>query len=741
MMASFTLISVNGSAQGNANIMEEVHIHMNSSSLITGETLLFSADVVSAQTNKHSNLSSILYVEIIDKDLKPIYQAKIRLSKGKGYGDFFIPSLIPTGSYQLIAYTRWMRNFNQFYHHPLQIVNPFEVYTPNQESKQLSVEFYPEGGNLVNGVENTMAVEVKDYQGRGVDFNGRVVDQEGTVIDNISSVSPGFALFNYTPKSNTQYQLIIEDLTGNFQFFDLPEVMPNKYAIQVEVRERYFITRIACDCEETIQFQVFYGAQKILEKEVISNEEFSLSKYELNEGTLLLKALKDDVNISQRIVYNRSKQKPLTEFINQPYKNRALVSLPINFQEETRFSISVNKVNDNGIPLHLNSSEKLLSGVKELHRFDPNFLFDPKGEKLVNDLMIASTWKFEDLPHEIRLLPDHRGEMVSGQIKIHDSVNVENAFVAYSIIGKEYQIKAAPVMNDGRFNMVVEPLEEGRVAYITSMDKLSADMIEVDPQFLQSFPALEFPPVILDSAMVREIVERSIRNQIENAYFEVKADSITEQKPYIEQFGHFDYYYVLDDYNRFPTIRESFIEYIPMVAVRGKEPSLEFRVSLKTLMKPKLEPYAFLDGLPVKSEEILAFSPYRIESIGVINNRYFMGPKVIDGIISFRTKEGNLQGFVPGHQSRELKYKAVSPEKTYTFPEYENSEVRESDLSAKIPDFRDQLYWNPEVVVDESGKFDLQFFTSDTKGRFEVVVEGITVEGEPVSIRKYFNVE
>ncbi|MEQ8555301.1 MAG: hypothetical protein RIC06_21455 [Cyclobacteriaceae bacterium] len=737
----FALISVNGSAQGLPNIQEEVHMHLNSSSLITGETLLFSADVVSAQTNKHSHLSAILYVEIVDKDLKPIYQAKIRLLEGKGYGDFFIPSLVPTGSYQLIAYTRWMRNFNQFYHHPLHIVNPFEVYTPNQESDLLSVQFYPEGGNLVNGVQNTMAVEVKDYQERGLDFNGRVVDQEGTVIANVSSTLPGFATFTYTPQDSDQYQLIIEDLNGNFQFFEIPEVRLERHAIQVTVKDRYFLAQIACDCGDAVQFQVFNGPRKILEKEVRSNEEFNLSKYELGEGTFLLIALKDGVNVSRRIIYNSPQQMPLREFNNQPYNNRTLVSLPINFEDETRFSVSVNKVNDYGIPLHLNSSEKLLKGVNELHRFDTNLLFDPKSEELVNELMIASTWKLEESPEDILLLPDHRGEMVSGQVVAPDSLDLGNEFVAYSIIGKEYQIKIAPVMSDGSFNMVVEPLEEDRSAYITGMDNLTADMIEIAPQFLQSHPELEFPPLILDSATVGAIVKRSIRNQIENAYFDVKADSITEPKPYIEQFGRFDYYYVLDDYNRFPTIRESFIEYIPMVAVRGKEPSLAFRVSLKTLIKPKLEPYAFLDGLPVKSEEILAFSPYRIESIGVINNRYFLGPRVIDGIISFRTKEGNLQGFVPGPQSRELKYEGVSPAKTYTFPVYGNNEIGESDLSAKIPDYRDQLYWNPDAEADPGSVYNIEFFTSDTKGRFEVAIEGVTTEGEHVSLRKYFTVE
>ena len=141
-----------------------------------------------------------------------------------------------------------------------------------------------------------------------------------------------------------------------------------------------------------------------------------MSKYELKEGALLLRALKDGVRISERIIYNSPQQKTLSETINEVFKTRTLVSIPIDFEEETRFSISVSKVKDHGISLHSGLTEKLLNGVRELHRFNTNLLFDPKIEKLTNVLMLASTWKYDASQDKIRFLPDHRGEMVSGRV-------------------------------------------------------------------------------------------------------------------------------------------------------------------------------------------------------------------------------------------------------------------------------------------------------------------------------------
>ena len=119
-----------------------------------------------------------------------------------------------------------------------------------------------------------------------------------------------------------------------------------------------------------------------------------------------------------------------------------------------------------------------------------------------------------------------------------------------------------------------------------------------------------------------------------------------------------------------------------------------------------------------------------------------MGSRVIDGIVfHLGRRKATFRVFVPGPQSQSYSYKGVSPKKAYTFPVYNSSDMGESDLKARIPDYRDQLFWNPEIKVGSEDVYNIEFFTSDTKGQFEVVVEGITKEGKSVSIRKYFVVE
>jgi uncharacterized protein YfaS (alpha-2-macroglobulin family) len=69
-------------------------------------------------------------------------------------------------------------------------------------------------------------------------------------------------------------------------------------------------------------------------------------------------------------------------------------------------------------------------------------------------------------------------------------------------------------------------------------------------------------------------------------------------------------------------------------------------------------------------------------------------------------------------------------------PKYEAGKQRNS----RMPDQRFALYWEPIVLTDEKGNKTLEFFTSDVSGKYIVVVEGITAEGQSGSGTASFTV-
>jgi hypothetical protein len=110
---------------------EKLYVHTDKNFYLAGELLWFKIYNVETAQYQPVDLSKIAYVEILDKENKPVMQAKISLSKGKGNGSFYLPVSVNSGNYKLRAYTNWMKNFSAVYYFekPLTIVNTLKTLT------------------------------------------------------------------------------------------------------------------------------------------------------------------------------------------------------------------------------------------------------------------------------------------------------------------------------------------------------------------------------------------------------------------------------------------------------------------------------------------------------------------------------------------------------------------------------------------------------------------------------------
>ncbi|HKK42197.1 MAG TPA: hypothetical protein VJ963_07295, partial [Bacteroidales bacterium] len=90
---------------------EEIYSQTDRSEYIAGETAWFSLFVINRQTGMASDISSIVYVELLNSDNRPVVQKKIKLKNSYGEGELDIPDTLSTGSYTMRAYTSWMKNF------------------------------------------------------------------------------------------------------------------------------------------------------------------------------------------------------------------------------------------------------------------------------------------------------------------------------------------------------------------------------------------------------------------------------------------------------------------------------------------------------------------------------------------------------------------------------------------------------------------------------------------------------
>jgi len=94
---------------------EKSYLHLDKRTYTLGEDVWFSAYLLAGSSQIPSPLSKTLYVDIFDGTGLLLEQRKIRIEDGLGAGDFKIPRFGKTGTYQIKAYTAWMRNFGEEY--------------------------------------------------------------------------------------------------------------------------------------------------------------------------------------------------------------------------------------------------------------------------------------------------------------------------------------------------------------------------------------------------------------------------------------------------------------------------------------------------------------------------------------------------------------------------------------------------------------------------------------------------
>jgi hypothetical protein len=194
--------------------------------------------------------------------------------------------------------------------------------------------------------------------------------------------------------------------------------------------------------------------------------------------------------------------------------------------------------------------------------------------------------------------------------------------------------------------------------------------------------------------------------------------------------------YFLDDYVRFTTIEEVLREYVPEVGLRRTDGQLRLRVAdWNQLRYLDGEPLILLDGVPVTHQQILTYDPIKVRKLEVVTNRYITGRFIFDGIVSFTSYTGTMDELRLDPKTIILDYEGLQLKREFYSPAYTSEEQRAS----RMPDFRTLLYWSPDIKTDRSGNAKVEFYTSDVKGKYLVVLQGMDESGNAGSY--YYNFE
>ena len=96
-----------------------------------------------------------------------------------------------------------------------------------------AAQFFPEGGNLVNELDSTIAFKVNDSYGKGVDCDGLIIDQSKDTITHFQSSRFGMGKFSFTPQTGKNYTAVIRLNDSSIITKALPSAYGNGYVMHV----------------------------------------------------------------------------------------------------------------------------------------------------------------------------------------------------------------------------------------------------------------------------------------------------------------------------------------------------------------------------------------------------------------------------------------------------------------------------------------------------------------------------
>lgn len=324
-------------------------------------------------------------------------------------------------------------------------------------------------------------------------------------------------------------------------------------------------------------------------------------------------------------------------------------------------------------------------------------------------------------------VPEYDGETLTLRLKgIPEEYVYSNILVSRP--GHIGDVYAAPLKGNGEARFFTCNLY-GSGDLVVSMEKgAPAFQAEVVDPFLR-LGADDLPKLVLSPTQKDAIMRLGIRAQVTGAF-----DADTLYSPLSVRRIPFasgkPIRYNLDDYTRFASMQEVFVEYLSHIRTKGSKEQLQMQVKCKTGYKETLvfsnNPSLILvDGVPVEDHSLVyKLDPSLVKEIDVYPYSYALG-QVYSGVANFITFKGDMGGIRFGDNVKILDYDGVSYPVAF-------GPVQDD----RYPNQRETLLWQPIVNLKAGEPLELPSF--DVPEGYVLVVEGLTHDGTPLYFREAF---
>ena len=717
-------------------LRETVYLQTSKGVYETGEDLWFKGYAFDAQTLALSDRSRTLFVEMADGKDSIVWQEKYPIHAGMAEGHIYVDKALRPGNYRIHAYTRHslLRDtLMPIYPKVIRVVKEIADKLEHKEAVSKSdtvarLQFFPEGGDLIDGIPSKVAFKATNERGMPASVEG-VLEENGRVVARLESMHDGMGNFMLLPRRDATYKAVL----SNGREFSFCPIEASGLALRLNKQTEQFLDFQLSQPEDNepqtvrlvgrMRGMTCCTATATLHDSVrVRMPMETFTQQGIAEFTLYDE---EGRPMAERLVYVHPQRRLYVEVkpSRTRYWKREKGTLKIRVTDEHGRPVQANLalslfdkayVNEK-VPENLLSYCFLSTEIRgNIH--NPAYYFDERNKdrsEALDLLLLTQGWR--------RYVWEERDTVTSASMFLHDEINgrqtigtkrrvkeVGGMQQAIQVFGPDGNAKILLTDTLGQFTLSTELMEKLQGGYVYIKPLLDKDRYK---------PSVAFKDLLGQAD--------SLRKTRQVYYSFMQPERVSKEPDYL-RIG-IDGSILLSEVtvttDKVRVFRDKFMGRLDSLAqtdLNGAWVCEDCKNNYPFLNDykgyshhPACCPYDGKKSAPVigKSYELIKYEPVGPDGIWIVTD------------IQFITYNG------PEFTEEELlRMNNIYRTKGY-YGKLEFYQPDEWDMQSSVPDARNTLLWLPNLVTDENGEAEAEFYCSDINTGFIGVVEGTDGQG------------
>jgi hypothetical protein len=754
----------------NPLLFEKLYLHVDREIYAPGDMIWLKAYQVNGITHQLNSNYRNIYIELVSESGKIVDDLMLFSINGQASGELKTDTL-PSGGYTIRAHTKFLENFGEeaLFHKKIWIRKSMLenglIDKPIAEDSKISIDFLPEGGNMLLNAANNIAFKAINQKGRGLAVSGKIVNDLGDTIVSFSTSYLGMGKFLLIPLEGRSYFAVV-DYHPELKI-TLPSARANGICLKYAEQEVSLMFEFSSNMKQKIDQTFYFLAShkgNILASDTIKmtgfNQLLTLNKNLFPTGISKITLLDHVQNpIAERLIFVDHEKNDLSKIrMNQnEFKPREEVKMDVDFNldpgDTITSTLSVSVVNRSffstgGETQNIKSYLLLDSDLKGAIESPASYFIDDEShtsaEKL-DLLMLVHGWRTY-LWDDVAQIPtssladwNDAGINISGYVKrFLWKGSAPEAQISLDYAFKNFQIGKTNADKNGRFLFKnIYLLETLRVMLNAQARDGTRNAEIILDQVPKKDSMVALDNSCFDIDLNSDFMRRNYAKRIKELDFNPEFGSILlgsidivrkKNNAIMRSYGTYPWAdktltVTRDDYSYF-NVLDYLKHKLPFLTDNGDE--VMMKGTPVDIMVDGLDTYySFNEMRTLKMNEIATIdivnpgfrSGFSPGTLGVVNK---------NGLIAIYRKA------MPDVMQSDIwvKGRIMPVIKAYKLPgKFYSPEYTLENLKSPASDVRSTLYWNPDVQF-VNGKASVGFFTADVLADYVVNLEGITKNGK-----------